>query len=207
MRILIRVGAFFMGKKGGFLLSLISVFLFIVFILSFTFVTFPLIEKKYIYPLKYEETVEKYSKEYNLDFYLVMALIKTESRFRASAVSEKGAKGLMQITDNTAKYIAKELNEKDFEIFSIDTNIRFGCYYLRYLYNKFEMERTVLSAYNAGEGNVLTWLKNREYSLDGKNLTAIPFKETEEYVKKVYKSYNKYKKLYGNIVDKTKNFE
>lgn len=196
-----------MFKKGGFLINLISVLLLVVIILSFIFVTFPLIEKKYIYPLKYEETVVKYSKEYNLDFYLVMAIIKTESSFRASAVSEKGAKGLMQITDNTAKYIAKELKESDFEIFSIDTNIKFGCYYLRYLFNKFEVEETALSAYNAGEGNVLSWLKNSKYSLDGKNLTTIPFKETNEYVKKVYKSYNKYRKLYKNFVDKTKNFE
>ena len=122
-----------MVKKGGFLINLISVLLLVVIILSFILVTFPLLEKKYIYPLKYEEMVEKYSKEYNLDFYLVMAIIKTESSFRASAVSEKGAKGLMQITDNTAKYIAKELKESDFEIFSPETNIKFGCYYLRYL--------------------------------------------------------------------------
>ena len=196
-----------MVKKSGFLVNLISVILFVVLIFSFIFVTFPLIEKKYIYPIKYEETVAKYCAEYQLDFYLVMALIKTESSFRASAVSEKGAKGLMQLTDNTARYIAKTLGEKDYEIFSIDTNIKFGCYYLRYLYNKFEMEKTALSAYNAGEGNVLAWLKNSKYSLDGKNLTAIPFRETEEYVKKVYKSYNKYRKLYKNFVDKTKNFE
>ena len=196
-----------MVKKSGFLISLISVFLFIVFIFSIVFVTFPLIEKKYIYPIKYEETVAKYSKEYHLDYYLVMSVIKTESSFRASAVSEKGAKGLMQITDSTSKYIAKELKESDYEIFSIDTNIRFGCYYLRYLIDKFKVEKTALSAYNAGEGNVLSWLKNNKYSLDGKSLNTIPFKETEEYIKKVYKSYDKYRKLYGNIVDKTKNFE
>ena len=99
------------------------------------------------------------------------------------------------------------LKESDYEIFSIDTNIRYGCYYLRYLIDKFKVEKTALSAYNAGEGNVLSWLKNNKYSIDGKSLNTIPFKETEEYIKKVYKSYDKYRKLYGNIVDKTKNFE
>ena len=196
-----------MFKKEGFFISLISVLLFIIFSFLVATYTIPLIEKKYIYPLKYEEEIIKYSKEFSLDCYLVLAVINTESSFRESAVSEKGAKGLMQITNSTAKYIAKELKETDYEIFSPDINIRFGCFYLRYLLNKFSVEKTALCAYNAGEGNVLAWLKNDKYSLDKNSLIEIPFKETKDYVRKIYKSYAKYKKLYGNIVDKIKNFE
>ena len=56
--------------------------------------------RKYIYPYKYEEIVNKYSYEYNLDPLLVLAVIKTESNFNTEAESNKGAKGLMQIMDS-----------------------------------------------------------------------------------------------------------
>ena len=56
---------------------------------------------KYLYPKKYSDYVEFYSKEYNLDENLVYSIIKTESKFKEDAVSRKGAKGLMQIGDGT----------------------------------------------------------------------------------------------------------
>ena len=54
-----------------------------------------------------------------------------------------------------------------------------------------------LAAYNAGLGNVKNWLKDKNYSSYGKTLDKIPFKETDEYVKKVLKRRDIYKKLYG----------
>ena len=54
----------------------------------------------------------------------------------------------------------------------------------------------ILSAYNAGRGNVNKWLKNEEFSKDGKKLDYIPFKETELYIKKIGLNYNIYKYLY-----------
>ena len=65
--------------------------------------------KKYVYPYQYEEYINKYSEEYGLDPYLVLAVIKTESNFNKEAVSKKDAKGLMQIMDSTGEWIAKEL--------------------------------------------------------------------------------------------------
>ncbi len=196
-----------MVKRKGFLLSLISVLLFITFLFSVVFRTIPIIEKKYFYPLKYGETIKKYCIEYELDFYLIVSLINTESSFRASAVSEKGAKGLMQITDSTAKYIAKNLKKKQYDIFSVNNNVEFGCYYMRYLLDRFSVEETALCAYNAGEGNVSIWLMDEKYSIDGERLREIPFAETRTYIKKIYKSYAKYEKLYGDFLDKRKKFE
>ncbi len=160
------------------------------------------VERKFIYPLAYQETVFKYSNEYSLDKPLVFAIIKVESGFNKNAHSNRGAVGLMQITPTTAEYIAKLLNEKDYNLKDEKTNIRYGCYYLRYLLNKFIKVDTALCAYNAGEGRVDGWLKNKEYSDDGISLFNIPFAETKEYINKINKSYKKYSLIYQNILDK-----
>ena len=82
------------------------------------------------------------------------------------------------------------------DIFEPEVSIRYGTYYLRYLFEKFYNWDTVFAAYNGGEGNVAKWLKDKRYS-DGKgNLTDIPFKETREYVKKVNRAMDYYKKTY-----------
>ena len=59
---------------------------------------------KAIYPLKYEDEIKKYSDAYSLDEHLVMAIISAESKFDENAVSPKGAKGLMQLKDETASW-------------------------------------------------------------------------------------------------------
>ena len=162
---------------------------------------------RYLYPIKYSQDVLEFSKQNNLESSLVFALIKTESNFDKNAKSVKGAKGLMQISDSTAQYIAKNLNITSYDIFSPQTNIKFGCWYLRYLINKFKNMQTAVAAYNAGEGKVANWLKQKEYSSNGITLDNIPFNETKQYVNRILSRRVKYKKLYPKIVDKTLNFE
>ena len=65
---------------------------------------------KNLYKLDYEQYVEKYSEEYNVDKYLVFAIIKAESNFEPTAVSHKEAKGLMQLMYPTAEDVAKKVN-------------------------------------------------------------------------------------------------
>ncbi len=163
---------------------------------------FNLIERNLFYPLKFKAEVFTASKEYGVDSALIFAVIKVESEFDESAVSGKGAYGLMQITKNTAEYIAKLKNEKSYDILDAKINIDFGTFYLKYLMEKFGSIETAIYAYNAGEGKVKAWLKNNEYSVDGINLKTVPYKETHEYGKKIKKTFSKYKKLYGNILDK-----
>lgn len=160
------------------------------------------IMKKYIYPLKYSEIVIKYSKEYNLNSALIFATIKVESNFNENAVSNKGAIGLMQIKESTANYIANMLKEKEFDLYNANTNIKYGCHYLNYLIKRFNNIETAIVAYNAGEGRVSEWLKNKEYSENGITLTKIPYKESKEYKEKIIESFRKYTKLYKNILDK-----
>ncbi len=160
------------------------------------------IQGKYIYPLGYKDEIITIADKYGLNRALIFAIIKTESDFKKDAVSSKNAKGLMQITDSTAKYIADMLGVEEYDIFNVETNINFGCFYVKYLSEKFEDGKTAIVAYNAGEGNVKEWLKNNKYSEDGKTLKNIPFSESREYLKKVEKSLNNYNKLYKNILDK-----
>lgn len=161
-----------------------------------------LIERYYLYPIKYENEVISNARLFGVDSALVFATVNVESRFNKDAVSNRGAKGLMQLTDSTASSIAIKLGVKEYDIFDVNTNLKFGCYYLKYLISKFNNVKTAITAYNAGEGNVSFWLTKKEYSKDGKNLDYIAFPETREYINKIEKSLIKYKKLYGKVLDK-----
>lgn len=155
---------------------------------------------KLIYPLEYKEEIIKYGKMYNIDPPLLAAIIKTESNFQKDAESRKGAKGLMQITPSTGEWIAKTMGMKDFNenmLFDPETNIKLGSWYVEHLagyYNgSFEL---VFAAYNGGRGNVDKWLKDKSLSSNGRTLDVIPFAETDNFVKKVRKNYNIYKRIY-----------
>lgn len=180
----------------------------ITFILVFVscFWLYFIVERK-IYPLKFQEEIELFSNKYDLDFYQVISLIKIESGFNEKAVSNKGAKGLMQLMDSTAKYVAEKIGRQTYDVFNPKDNIEFGCYYLKYLLDKFQTPKTALCAYNAGEGRVNDWLLEKSISKDKKTLDFIPYKETREYIDKFEKTFVKYKKLYKNLLDKQKNIE
>lgn len=187
-------------KKFSIFNSVIAIFL--VGIVFMGILAIRKVERKYFYPLEHVEIIYKYASIYQLSPILVVSLINVESSFDSYAESDKGAKGLMQITDSTAEYIAEKLDQREYDIFDENTNIMFGCYYLRYLLDKFKVEETALCAYNAGETKVREWLGNNEYSLDRERLNVIPYKETKNYIERIYKNKAKYKKLYKNILDK-----
>ena len=156
---------------------------------------------KSFYPIKYENHIFKYSQRYNVDPCLVVAIIKAESNFNEKAVSSRWAYGLMQIMPNTAIWIAKNMELKNYKVENLydnEINIAMGCWYINNLNTEFNKnEDLVLAAYNGGRGNVQKWLKNKEYSTDGKTLINIPFGETDKYVKKVKVNYKIYSRLYG----------
>jgi len=150
------------------------------------------------YPREYSEFVEKYSEEYGVPEYIIYSTIKVESGFDSSARSSAGAIGLMQIMPDTFRYLMAEVKE-DYKadlIYGPETNIRFGTYYLSKLYLKYGNWDTVFAAYNGGTTNVDGWLKDKEYSEDGKTLKNIPFPETENYVVKMNKAIEVYMRLY-----------
>jgi len=155
---------------------------------------------EYIYPLDYRESIETSAKKHKLDEYLVMGIISAESNFDTKARSHKDAHGLMQITEETAMWCIDhlELDVPKDKITEPEVNIEIGCAYMRYLIDKFDGNvLTAIAAFNAGPGNVDSWLSDPRYS-DGKGkLRTIPFSETAAYVSKVQKRAKIYKKIYG----------
>lgn len=148
------------------------------------------------YPLKYENDIRVNATKNKLETSFVAAIINTESGFNKDAKSPRGAEGLMQLLPTTADFVANKfgIEFEDKNLFDAQKNIEIGCQYLRYLFDKFGDKRTVLFAYNSGEGNVVTWLKIHDYSDDGKTLTTCPYNETNNYVQKVLKAEKHYKK-------------
>ena len=150
-----------------------------------------------IYPMpeEYAKSVRLYSEEYGVPEELVWAVIKTESGFDASAVSDVGAVGLMQLTEPTFTEISNQRLKDNFDPgmrYDPATNIRYGTYYLSYLYARYGNWDAALAAYNAGLGNVDRWVDD-----SGKiSIKDIPFRETKNYVKKVNKAREKYEELY-----------
>lgn len=174
----------------------------LVFLVIFTFFILGasyVLLKSVLFPMKYSDYVIEYSNEYDLDPMLVMAVMKAESNFNPNVVSDKAANGLMQITGDTGQWIAEKLDVTNFQkemLKDPEVNIRFGCWYLRYLLDESESEEIAIAAYNAGIGNVQKWLGDPRYSKNGDKLDYIPFKETDKYVKKVEAYKNIYKTIY-----------
>ena len=168
-------------------------------IILITTIIFRNIILKVIYPQKYSEHVEKYAKEYQVDKELIYAMIKVESNFREEAVSNKEAIGLMQILESTAKDVAKEL-EKEVtkeELLNPEVNICLGTKYISNLIKKYNSIELAITAYNAGIGNVDTWIKEGTIKKDGSDIENIPFKETNNYVRKILRDYKLYKEIYN----------
>ena len=154
---------------------------------------------KMIYRIDYSEYVEKYSKEYNIDPLLVYSVIKAESNFNESAMSSKGACGLMQLMDDTAKEVATNKvmeYESGITLYNAEKNIELGVTYFSWLLKQFGNSPIALAAYNAGSGNVSKWISQGIIKSDGSDIENIPFKETNMYVRKILRDYEIYKKLY-----------
>ncbi len=153
--------------------------------------------RRLFYPLPYYDLTLKYAQAYNQDPYLLSAMMKVESSFRPSAVSVKGARGLMQIMPETGLSVADQLGLTDFnvdQLFIPEINIRIGACYLAGLEDEFNGNVTLmLAAYNGGIGNVTEWLADGHIN----EIENIPFPETRHYIKKVLRYHKIYSHLYG----------
>lgn len=154
-----------------------------------------------IYQRRYTAEVEAAAKEFDLDESLIYAVIRTESGFDEDVESHAGAIGLMQLMPETFTWLQEH---KDGQVIYTDdalkvpeVNIRYGSYYLSYLTELYGDTSTALAAYNAGTTNVDEWLKNPDYSSDGKTLSEIPYSETKSYVKKVTHAQDRYRTIYN----------
>ena len=184
---------YYMIGKG---LKRITIFFVVIAVVLFALYMYFMVN----YPLSYQILIKKYSDEFNVDPYLIAAIINVESKYDKNAISKKDARGLMQISPITGKWASEELNIDDFDVedlFDPELNIMIGCWYLSILSQEFDNNLPLmLAAYNAGSGNVVKWLQDEKYSDDGESLKDIPFAETKDYVKKVQRNISIYRVLY-----------
>lgn len=157
--------------------------------------------QKILYKKEYSEYVSKYSKEYNVDENLIYAVIKAESNFNIDAKSNKNAIGLMQLMESTAKDILKKVDlnisedELEERMKDADVNINLGTKYLSILIEKYNNIELAVTAYNAGIGTVDNWIEKGIIKSDGSDIENIPYKETNNYVRKILRDY----KIYSNV--------
>lgn len=175
-------------------------------VINGNFRSLPRISWHLSYPKGYYEYVQKYSEKYGLDPYLVLALIREESRFNPRTLSWARAHGLMQLIPKTGLDLARLLRIKPYyqtRLYDPELNINLGCYYLSRLIKKFGGDMTLaLAAYNGGPRNVQKWLNKWRSQYGGEIdvdefVESIPLSETRSYVQKVLKSYNEYRRIYG----------
>lgn len=128
---------------------------------------------------KYEKEINAAAEKYDLPANLIATMMHTESAGNSKAVSEKGARGLMQLMEGTAK----EMGVTD--INDAGQNIMGGAKYMRQMIDKYGDLETALAAYNAGPGNV------------DKHGGVPPFAETQNYVKKIMGAIDEAESFYG----------
>lgn len=148
----------------------------------------------------WQDTIEKYAEQYNLNPAFVTAVIRNESSFRTNAESSAGARGLMQMMPDTAEWVAGKLKDSyDFDrLYDAETSIRYGCWYLNYLSELFRGDPVlVCAAYHAGQGEVWGWLGDPSISPDGVTVPIenIPISNTKTYAGRVTQAYGIYQTL------------
>ncbi|TMM02809.1 MAG: lytic transglycosylase domain-containing protein [Actinobacteria bacterium] len=148
-------------------------------------------------PLRHEDVIRQQAAEKGLDPSLIAAVIYAESRF-ADRTSRAGARGLMQLTPQTARAIAQRTGGvafRDADLATPQVNISYGAWYLRHLLDHYGgNEVLALAAYNAGMGNVDRWLI--QSGGGSMSVDDLPFPETRAYVDKVLKARAEYRRTY-----------
>jgi soluble lytic murein transglycosylase len=162
---------------------------------GFSRLDFDKLKRELTLPLQHDDIIRQQADEKNLDPAMIAAVIYAESRFRDDQISEAGARGLMQITPDTARVIERLSGGTTFvtaDLSDPEINIRYGSYYLRYLLDRYDdNEVAALAAYHAGSGNVDRW--------GGADLTEsdIGFPDTRAYVGEVLQKQEDYRDHYA----------
>jgi len=145
------------------------------------------------FPKPFWNTVERASNTYGISPALIYAVMRQESLFDTYAISVAGAKGLMQLLDGTAQYMARKEGVRIKSLFHPETNILLGVAYLRYLLDMWNGDLVrALASYNAGPTRVKDWNSTEDVYLF---IETVPIAETRNYVKRVLYNYYVYSDL------------
>lgn len=157
------------------------------------------------YPMVRTPELWRHGRTYGVDPFLMMAIMRQESRYQATVVSHAGAIGLVQVMPRTGAKVAALLGEGRYSPAALEdpaTNLRYGTYYLSLLLQRFDGAFPLaVASYNGGPHNMSRWLKPWLARPDGIEMDAfveqIEYDESRDYVKKVSAYYDTYVRLYG----------
>lgn len=146
-----------------------------------------------LYPIEYQEQIQAAADAYSVDPYLVSAVARAESGFKADAESSAGARGVMQLMPETADWLVQRegyLGPEQPNLERAEDSIHLGTFYLSFLLERFRAnEDTALAAYNAGHGVVGRWITEAqaagETADSDTDMGEIPFPETRRFVERV----------------------
>lgn len=151
------------------------------------------------HPREYSDFVEIYADAYGVPEYLIYGVILTGSEFESNRVSEDGRIGLMQMSPATFGRLTKVMKE-DLDpgmLYDPETNIRYGTYWLSYLYTRYGRWNTVLAVHAADDEELIAlWLESGDHTDEKGNFVEIPDKKLAEAVEKTEKAIEIYHDLY-----------
>jgi soluble lytic murein transglycosylase len=153
------------------------------------------------FPMPFRRQLEEDCRALSIDPYLVAALIRQESEFNPKAISRANARGLTQVLPSTGRQVSRELKLRGYKtsmLYSPDTNLKIGTYYLKALLDQSQGKwEATLASYNAGKSRVTGWLGAGTYHEPAEFVESIPFNETRVYVQSVLRNAEVYRRLYG----------
>lgn len=152
-----------------------------------------------VYPQNYYVQVKKYADQYRNNDALMMAIVREESFFNSEAQSGVGAIGLMQLMPSTAHDIGAKhgISFNTSYLFNPELNINLGNLYYSTIRSMLDnKDISAIAAYNGGIGSVTRWKSTLKYSDTDEFVEQIPYDETKNYVKKVFRSYWNYTRIY-----------
>jgi peptidoglycan lytic transglycosylase len=153
------------------------------------------------FPLPYRADLERFSKQNNLDPFLMAALIRQESEFDAKVTSRANARGLTQIEPATGRELSRKLKIPKYttaKLFQPSLNLEFGTYYLRLVTNELGGHtEAALAAYNAGMTRAKAWLTWGDFKEPAEFVETVPFTQTRGYIQAVLRNADAYRRIYS----------
>lgn len=156
-----------------------------------------------VYPIHYYDVIKDNALDWNNDPVIILSIIREESYFNPEIRSVVGASGLMQLMPGTAREAANMAGISfigENMLFDPEINIKLGnIYYSRLRRTLANKDILAVLAYNGGIGSVSRWSESLDYVDVDDFVEQIPYPETQNYLKKVYRSYWNYLRVYGGV--------
>lgn len=153
------------------------------------------------FPIQYVDQFSRHTDKTKIPLTMLLALTRQESAFNPKAISDVGARGLMQLMPSTARQTARNIRVPRpslGQLFYPPVNIQIGTYHLRELLDEFDNHRVLaFAAYNAGSHRVKEWIRGTSSMNTLAWIETIPFQETRSYVKNVLA----YCQVYSMLLD------